>query len=89
MDENRLGSHTVLIRDKKRIEISGVDAVESFDREMIVLRLAEGKLLIEGESLEIGELSVGNRIVTADGEIQSIQYLAGTGKGRSGIFRRK
>ncbi len=82
-------NHSVVIRDRKRIEISGVDSVDSFDEEMILLRLAEGKLLIEGNSLHIGELSVGNRIVTADGEILSVQYLAGSEKGKGGLFRRK
>ena len=82
-------SHVVVIHDRKSIEISGVESVESFDEEMILLRLAEGKLFIEGVGLHIGELSLGNRNVTADGEIISIQYLSKTEKGRSGLFRRK
>ena len=89
MEDKVLENHSVVIRDRKRIEVSGVDAVESFDEEMILLRLAEGRLLIEGNALHIGELSVGNRIVTADGEILSVQYLSRTDKSKGGLFRRK
>lgn len=89
MEEKMLENHSVIIRDRKRIEICGVDAVESFDEEMILLRLPEGRLLIEGSALHIGELSVGNRIVTADGEILSVQYLTKAEKGKGGLFRRK
>ena len=89
MDEKVLDNHSVMIRSRKKIEVSGVDAVESFDEEMIMLRLTEGRLLIEGNALHIGELSVGNHIVTADGEILSVQYLSRSEKNRSGLFRRK
>lgn len=89
MDVKVLENHSVVIRDRKRIEVSGVDAVESFDEEMILLRLSEGRLLIEGSSLHIGELSVGNRTVSADGEITSVQYLSRTEKSRGGLFHRK
>ena len=89
MDEKALEKHAVVIRDRKRIEVSGVDDVESFDEDMIVLKLAEGRLLIEGNALHIGELSVGNRIVNADGEIISVQYLSKSDKSRGGLFRKK
>jgi sporulation protein YabP len=89
MEEKVLENHSVVSRDRKRIEVSGVDSVESFDEEMILLRLAEGRLLIEGNALHIGELSVGNRMVTADGEILSVQYLSRAEKNKGGLFRRK
>ena len=89
MEEKRLDKHSVVIRDRKWIEISGVDAVLSFDEEMILLRLDEGRLLIEGNALQIGELSVGNRNVTAEGEIVSVQYLSKSERGKGGLFHRK
>ena len=89
IDEKTLDKHSVTIRARKQIEVSGVEEVESFDEEMIMLKISEGRLLIEGIGLRIGELSVGNHIVNAEGEIISIQYLAKSDKSKGGIFRRK
>jgi sporulation protein YabP len=89
MDEKAIDKHAVIIHDRNRIEISGVDDVESFDEEMIVLKTAEGRLLIEGSGLHIGELSVGNRTVRAEGEIVSLQYITKSERGRGGLFKKK
>ena len=89
MEQKSLENHTVTIRDRARIEISGVEAVESFDEESIVLRLAVGRLIIEGSGLHIGELSLGNRVVTADGEILSLLYTGKDERSRGGLFRKK
>ena len=89
MDVKNLTSHGVVIRDRRQIEISGVEAVESFDDEMISLIISEGKLTIEGSGLRIGELSVGNQNVTAEGEIYAVQYHLKAEKVKSGIFRRR
>ena len=89
MDGKAVDKHAVVIHDRKSIEISGVDEVESFDEEMIVLKLAEGRLVIEGNGLHIGELSVGNRTVSSDGEIVSLQYISKSEKSRGGLFRKK
>ena len=82
-------SHSVVIRERRAIEISGVVSVDSFDEEAIVLRLSEGRLLIEGSGLHIGELSLDSHRVTADGEIISLLYTEREEKGKSGLFRRR
>ena len=81
--------HSIVIRERKEIEISGVVSVDSFDEEAITLRLEAGRLLIEGSGLHIGELSLENHRVTAEGEIISLLYTEREEKARGSFFRRK
>ncbi len=86
-EEKRL--HSIVIRQRKEIEISGVEAVDSFDEEMIALRLETGRLLIEGTGLHIGELSLDSHRVTAEGEIISLLYTEREEKTKGGLFRKR
>ena len=81
--------HSVTIRERRSIEISGVTAVDSFDEEMISLRLEVGRLTVEGIGLHIGELSLDTQRVTAEGEITALIYTEREEKGRGGLFRRR
>lgn len=87
--EEKKDAHSIVIRERNTIQISGVVEVDSFDEEAIVLKLAEGKLIVEGRGLHIGELSLDSQRVTADGEIISLLYTDRDEKMRSGLFRRK
>ncbi len=80
--------HSIVIRERKKIEISGVESVDSFDEEMIALRLEVGRLIVEGSGLHIGELSLDTHRVTAEGEIISVLYTEREEKGK-GLFRRR
>ncbi len=87
--EEKKEIHSIVIRERRAIEISGVVAVDSFDEEAIVLRLAEGRLIVEGSGLHIGELSLDSHRVTAEGEIISLLYTEREEKAKSGLFRRR
>ena len=82
-------THSIIIRDRNMIEISGVTGVDSFDEETIALKLADGRLIVEGRNLHIGELSLDSHRVTADGEIISLLYTDREEKIKGGLFRRR
>ena len=81
-------THSIVIRERRSIEICGVESVDSFDEEMIALRLEVGRLIVEGSGLHIGELSLDSHRVTAEGEIISVLYTEREEKGK-GLFRRR
>ena len=87
--EEKREAHSIVIRERNAIEISGVIGVDSFDEEAIALKLADGRLIVEGRGLHIGELSLDSHRVTADGEIISLLYTDREEKIKSGLFRRR
>lgn len=82
--------HNVIIENRKKLSISGVEDVESFDEDSIVLYTGLGSMTIRGEDLHINKLSVESGEVVIEGEIDSLAYSdAGEGKNRgSGFFSR-
>ena len=79
--------HSVSIKDRSSISITGVTEVISFDDSSIVLKTAQGGMAIEGSSLKIDRLSVENGELSADGKIDSVYYFSVSKKEKSGILR--
>lgn len=66
--------HSIVIEDRKRVSISGVTDVESFDEETIVLATDLGELIIRGFELHINRIDVEAGDMTLEGEVASIAY---------------
>ena len=79
--------HSVSIKDRASISITGVTEVISFDDSSIVLKTDQGGMAIEGSSLKIDRLSVENGELSADGKIDSIYYFSVGKKEKGGVFR--
>lgn len=72
LEENVNIIQNVIIENRKKINISGVKEVISFDEETILLDSALGKITVKGEDLHVesfitdtGELSVNGKIYAA------------------------
>lgn len=72
MQENK---HTVIIEQRKNIQVSGVDSVSAFSEVKIVLALTGGeKMHVAGQKLKITGFSKNNGNFTAEGEISGVSY---------------
>ncbi len=80
--------HSVNIKAKKSIEISGVTNVVGFDSESLVLDTTEGRLTIEGRELAVNDLSVSGGKISASGEIISLEYKQTQNESGKGFFAR-
>lgn len=67
-------TQNIIMENRRKLSISGVDDVDSFDEEEIVLFTDIGTLNIKGEDLHINKLSVESGEVTVEGEINSLSY---------------
>jgi len=77
--------HNVIMENRKRISISGIEDVESFDEDSIILYTELGTLQIKGEDLHINKLSVESGEVMVEGEIDSLTYSDSDGSKNKGI----
>ena len=76
-DQERMGpelSHRVVLEDRSRLTVSGVEEVESFDENTIVMLTNRGTLIVRGEELHIEKLSLDGGELHVDGRIEALTY---------------
>ena len=80
-------AHRLELVGREQLTISGVEDVERFDEANIVMSTSAGILVITGEDLHIGKLSLDGGELHVDGRVDSISYEEG-GREQGGFFRR-
>ena len=79
--------HHVVIEDRKSLTVSGVEDVERFDENTIVLSTSRGAMVVAGENLHIEKLSLDGGDLKVDGDIDSVRYEEESA-GRGGFLSR-
>lgn len=81
MSDDRLNfkNQNIAIEDRSRISISGVENVDSFNDNTIVLSTIKGGLSIKGEDLNISKLNLEEGSVKISGQINSLTYISKEG----------
>lgn len=64
----------VLMEDRNRVTITGVENVDSFNENIIILKTIKGRMTIEGQELNVGNLNLDNGSVKISGVINGILY---------------
>lgn len=85
----QVAAHTVLIEGRRRVRITGVKEVESFQEDELTVQTQAGLLSIWGEELKLGKLNPEDGQVLLEGNITSIEYEQPEPERRSLFFRRK
>ncbi len=86
-EEPALGGHRLLLEERERLTVSGVEEVESFDENTIVMDTAQGTLIIRGEGLHIEKLSLDGGDLKVEGTVESLVYEESR-RSRGGFFSR-
>ena len=66
--------HHLILEDRERLTVSGVEEVESFDENTIVMVTAQGVLIVRGENLHIEKLSLDGGDLKVEGMVESLSY---------------
>ena len=66
--------HNLILDGRKKLSVSGVEEVESFDENTIVMVTALGTLIIRGENLHIEALSLEGGDLKVTGDVDSLSY---------------
>ena len=80
-------AHRLELVGRERLTVSGVEDVERFDESGIVMSTSAGTLVITGEDLHIGKLSLDGGELHVEGRVDSVSY-EDDGAGRGGFFSR-
>ena len=80
-------AHRLELIGREHLVISGVEDVERFDETCIVMSTCAGTLVVTGEGLHIGKLSLDGGELHVDGRIDGVNYEEEQPAGR-GLFSR-
>lgn len=80
--------HHVILEGRSSLSVSGVEDVESFDENTILLSTSEGSLVIRGEGLHIEKLSLDGGDLKVEGTVDSLSYEEETPGSRGGLLSR-
>ena len=80
--------HRLELSGREHLTVSGVEDVERFDEAGIVLSTSAGTLVITGEDLHIGKLSLEGGELYVDGRIDTLSYEDGGQEQGGGFLRR-
>lgn len=66
--------HNVILEDRRRLTVSGVSDVDSFDEQTVIVFTQMGELTVKGEDLHINRLSLEMGELAVEGDIVSLSY---------------
>ena len=89
MSENKIQkSNTISILSRKQISITGVNDIINFDESSILLSTECGKLIIEGNNLQITTLDVDSGNLVVQGTVNSVYYNESEKDNKHGLLTR-
>lgn len=68
------GAHHVILEGREQLSVSGVEEVESFDENVIIMHTVQGTLVVRGEELHIERLSLDGGELKVEGTVESLSY---------------
>ncbi|MBR2454813.1 MAG: sporulation protein YabP [Clostridia bacterium] len=66
--------HNIIMEDRKKLSVSGVTDIDSFDEQTIIAITDLGELTIRGWNLHITRLNLEQSELMVDGDISSLTY---------------
>lgn len=80
--------HHVILEGREELSVSGVEEVESFDENTIVMITGKGTLVVRGEELHIEKLSLDGGDLRVEGMVDSLVYEDEVRSKGGGFFAR-
>ncbi len=85
--EERVEQHSLILKGRGKLSVSGVVDVQNFDETLVSMETTLGLLLVRGNGLHIERLSLEGGELELEGEIDSMEYEE-NGQSRGGLFSR-
>ena len=85
--EAQKNGHEITMTDRTRMSVTGVNGVDCFNEEMIVLDTGGGMLTVSGEGLHIANLNLQQGCVQISGTLRALEY-SDRSPLRGGLLRR-
>ena len=87
VEEKRKEAQNIILENRKKASISGVEDIDSFDEQTVVLYTNLGMLTVRGLGLHINRLNVETGEVVIEGDMDSFVYSDGESR-KTGLLKR-
>lgn len=77
----------IILEDRRNLTLTGVQDIDSFDEEVVIVYTELGELTIKGTDLHINKIDVQSGELTMEGDICLLQYTQDRPHGQ-GFFGR-
>ena len=77
-------NHSILMENREKVTITGVEDVDSFDEAAVLLVTELGYITLQGMDLHISKLNLEEGQLVVEGEITGIEYSDHEGVGGKG-----
>ena len=74
MTEEIKNKHTVTVESRKKVNVTGVADVLSFDEDCVIADTLDGAMTIKGHELRVVTLELEKGILTLEGELTDLSY---------------
>ena len=74
-EKQSAGVHRVLLENRKKAVITGVQEIHSFNENEVLLLSEAGKILLKGEQLHVRKLNLEKGDAEVEGRVDSLSYL--------------
>lgn len=81
-------AHTLTLVGRATATLTGVEDVECFNEQIVVLRTPLGALTLTGEGLNVSQLNLEDGRLIVEGEIAAVEYSDRRKSASSGFWRR-
>ena len=79
--------HKLQLNERKKLTMTGVTEVVSFDEAAVVLQTSLGLLIVQGQQLQLKNLSLEGGQVAVEGDINALSYEEPRQGGWRRLFR--
>jgi len=66
--------HNVIIENRKKLTVTGVTDLDSYDEQSVIAFTDIGEMCIRGENLHLNKIDVASGELSLEGDIYSITY---------------
>ncbi len=80
--------HNIIMESRAKISLTGVEDIESFDENCVVIFTSKGSLAVRGSELRLEKLSLDSGEVVIEGTIDSLEYEDDAHHSEGGFFSR-
>jgi len=90
MENNKVTfkNQNVFLEDRKKLSVTGVEQVESYNDNTIILITIKGVITVKGEGLNINKLNLDDGNVKIDGSVNGIVYSGREGSTKGKLFEK-
>lgn len=90
MEKNKISfkSQNIYLEDRQKLSVTGVEQVESFNENTIILVTIKGIVTIKGENLNINKLNLEDGHVKIDGLVNEVIYTGKEGSTKGNLFEK-